>query len=34
MLNLVDYFGGTMLIFALAQFEMVAIFWIYGNYKV
>lgn len=31
MLNLVDYFGGTMLIFALAMFEMVALFWIYGK---
>lgn len=31
MLNLVDYFGGTMLIFALAMFELVAIFWIYGE---
>lgn len=31
MLNLVDYFGGTLLIFALAMFEMAAIFWIYGN---
>lgn len=30
MLQLVDYFGGTFLIFALAIFELVGIFWIYG----
>ena len=29
MLQLVDYFGGTFLIFALAIFELVGIFWIY-----
>ena len=32
MLNLVDYFGGTLLIFALALFELGAIFWVYGKY--
>lgn len=31
MLNLMDYFGGTLLIFALAMFEMMSIFWIYGS---
>lgn len=30
MLNLVDHFGGTLLIFALAMFEMAALFWVYG----
>lgn len=30
MLNLVDYFGGTLLIFCLAVFETAGIFWIYG----
>lgn len=30
MLNLVDYFGGTFLIFALAILEVTGIFWIYG----
>lgn len=30
MLNLVDFYGGTLLIFALAMFEMAAVFWIYG----
>lgn len=30
MLNLVDFYGGTMLIFALAMFEMGAVFWVYG----
>lgn len=30
MLNLVDHFGGTFLIFALAICELVGIFWIYG----
>jgi solute carrier family 6 (neurotransmitter transporter, glycine) member 5/9 len=29
-LNLVDHFGGTFLIFALAILEVVGIFWIYG----
>lgn len=30
MLNLVDYFGGTFLIFVLAIIELVGIMWIYG----
>lgn len=30
MLNLVDHFGGTFLIFVLAIFELVGVFWIYG----
>lgn len=30
MLNLVDHFGGTFLIFALAIIEVISIFWIYG----
>lgn len=30
MLNLVDYFGGTLIIFPLAIAEVVAIFWVYG----
>lgn len=30
MLNLVDYFGGTFLIFALMIFQLVGILWIYG----
>ncbi|KAG4068007.1 hypothetical protein HA402_010693 [Bradysia odoriphaga] len=30
MLNLVDYYGGTLLIFCLAVFEAAGIFWIYG----
>ena len=30
MLTLVDYFGGTFLVFALAIIEIIAIFWIYG----
>lgn len=30
MLNLVDYFGGTLLIFCLAVFETAGLFWIYG----
>lgn len=30
MLNLVDYYGGTLLIFCLAIFETAGIFWIYG----
>lgn len=30
MLNLVDHFGGTFLIFFLAILELVGIFWIYG----
>lgn len=30
MLNLVDHFGGTFLIFALAILELAGIFWIYG----
>lgn len=29
-LNLVDYFGGTYVVFCLAVFEMIGIFWIYG----
>lgn len=29
-LNLVDHFGGTFLIFALAILELVGIFWLYG----
>lgn len=32
MLNLVDYFGGTQLVFALALFEITSIFWVYGNF--
>lgn len=32
MLNLVDHFGGTLLIFALAMLELAAIFWIYGEH--
>lgn len=34
MLNMVDYFGGTLLIFALAMFELAGIFWIYGKKKI
>lgn len=30
MLNLVDHFGGTMLVFILAILELIGIFWIYG----
>lgn len=30
MLNLVDHFGGTFLIFALAILQLIGIFWIYG----
>ena len=30
MLNLVDHFGGTFLVFVLAIFELMGIFWIYG----
>lgn len=30
MLNLVDHFGGTFLVFFLAILELVGIFWIYG----
>lgn len=30
MLNLVDFYGGTLLIFALAMFEVVVVFWLYG----
>lgn len=30
MLGLVDHFGGTFLIFALAILEVIGIFWIYG----
>lgn len=30
MLTLVDFYGGTLLIFALAMFEMGVIFWLYG----
>ena len=30
MLGLVDYYGGTFLIFLLAIVEMIGIFWIYG----
>lgn len=30
MLNLVDHFGGTFLIFVLAIIEVISIFWIYG----
>ncbi|XP_055685586.1 sodium-dependent nutrient amino acid transporter 1-like isoform X2 [Lutzomyia longipalpis] len=30
MLDLVDHYGGTFLIFALAVVELVAIFWVYG----
>ncbi|KAJ6637659.1 Sodium-dependent nutrient amino acid transporter 1 [Pseudolycoriella hygida] len=30
MLNLVDYYGGTLLIFCLAVFETAGLFWIYG----
>jgi solute carrier family 6 (neurotransmitter transporter, glycine) member 5/9 len=29
-LNLVDHFGGTFLIFALAILELIGIFWVYG----
>lgn len=29
-LTLADYFGGTMLVFFLATFEIVGVFWIYG----
>lgn len=31
-LNLIDHFGGTLLIFALAMLELTAIFYIYGKY--
>uniref|UniRef100_A0A1B0CAR2 Transporter n=1 Tax=Lutzomyia longipalpis TaxID=7200 RepID=A0A1B0CAR2_LUTLO len=31
MTDLVDHFGGTFLIFALAVFEMIAICWVYGT---
>lgn len=31
MLNLVDHFGGTFLIFALAILQLIGIFWIYGR---
>lgn len=30
MLDLVDHFGGTFLVFALAIFELAGIFWVYG----
>lgn len=30
MLTLVDYFGGTFIVFVLAIIELVAIFWVYG----
>lgn len=30
MLNLVDHFGGTFLVFILAIFELMGVFWIYG----
>lgn len=30
MLNLVDHFGGTFLVFILAIFELIGVFWIYG----
>lgn len=32
LLNLVDYFGATFLIFALAIIQNIGVFWIYGNY--
>ncbi|XP_055710093.1 sodium-dependent nutrient amino acid transporter 1-like isoform X2 [Phlebotomus papatasi] len=32
MLDLVDHYGGTFLIFALAVIELTAIFWVYGLY--
>lgn len=30
MLNLVDHFGGTLIVFPLAIAEVIAIFWVYG----
>lgn len=30
MLNLVDHFGGTFLVFTLAIFELIGVLWIYG----
>lgn len=30
MLNLVDHYGGTFLIFALAIFQLIGVFWVYG----
>ena len=31
MLEMVDYYGGTILILALASFEIIAFNWIYGT---
>lgn len=31
MLNLIDNFGGTYIVFPLAIFEMAAVFWVYGK---
>lgn len=33
MLTLIDNFGGTLLVFGLAIFEITIIFWIYGKTK-
>lgn len=29
--NLIDHFGGTLLIFGLCIFELIGVFWIYGK---
>lgn len=30
MLNLIDHFGGTLIVFPLAIVEVAAVFWVYG----
>lgn len=30
MLNLMDHFGGTLIVFPLAILEVIAVFWVYG----
>lgn len=31
MLNLIDHFGGTLIVFPLAIVEVAAVFWVYGK---
>lgn len=31
MLTLIDHFGGTLIVFPLAIFEVIAVFWVYGT---
>lgn len=33
MLNLVDFFGASFIVFIMAIFELVAVCWIYGMFK-